>query len=198
MYVPSTSLACAAMAVTVLSGSTVGAGGVERADLVVRVYDQSGGGRADSAKALGVAAEILAGASIRVQWRVCVDPRPDPGCDALPANGEREVRLMQSRDARQSISGNALGHVVDPRTWLQVWMFLDRVAKQSARVGCDLQLLLGRAIAHEIGHLLLKQGKHSPDGLMRATFSDASLRLSQPEDWQFTASQAAAMRARLR
>jgi len=197
MRVRFSSLASVAMAVTVLSGSTVGAVGVEPADLVVRVYDQAGGVRAGSDKALGVAAEILALASIRVQWRVCIDPAPDLGCDVPPASGERSVRLMQSDDAKHTNSGAALGKVVDPGTWLNVHMYVDRVGKQSSRAGCDLQLLLGRATAHEIGHLLLGHGKHSGEGLMRAHFTDALLRLSQPEDWQFTASQAAAMRARL-
>jgi len=189
--------ACGQKKVAVLSGSTVDAGRVEPVDLVVRVYDQSGGVRAGSDEALVVAAEILADASIKIQWRVCIDPGPDPGCDEPASSGERFVRLMQSDDGKHTISGAALGKVVDPGIWLNVHMYVDRVGKQSARAGCDLQLLLGRAIAHEIGHLLLGHGKHSGEGLMRAHFTDALLRLSQPEDWQFTASQAAAMRARL-
>jgi hypothetical protein len=195
MRVRFSSLASTAMAVTVLSGSTLRAGG-EQADLVVRVYDQRRGVRGGSAKALTVAAEILAAATIKVHWRVCIDPGPDPGCNALPASGERSVRLMEADD-RQNIAGAALGRVADPGIWRDAHVFVNRVVRQSGRAGCDLQLLLGRAIAHELGHLLLERESHSPDGLMRASWSDDSLRISQEKDWQFNARQAAAMRARL-
>jgi hypothetical protein len=178
-------------------GTTVRADGNEQADLVVRVYDHTRGVRARTEKALGVAAEILAGASIKVQWRVCIEPRPDLDCDVLPARGERSVRLMQFDDRRQSIPGAALGHVADPGIWLHVQVFVNRAVTQAGRVGCDLQLLLGRAVAHEIGHLLLEDASHSTDGLMRANWSDESLQLSQPADWQFNSTQATAMRARL-
>jgi hypothetical protein len=197
------------MAVTVLSGcsprrpavappgSIVRADGNDQADVVVRVYDHTRGVRAGTDKALAIAAEIFGGAGIKVQWRVCIDPRPDPGCTPPPASGERLVRMMQSNDSKQAIPGTALGYVVDKQSWLVAHMYIDRVGRQSAKTGCNLQLLLGRAIAHEIGHLLLEDAGHSLKGLMRAMWTDTELQVSQPPDWQFNSTQAAAMRARL-
>jgi hypothetical protein len=105
--------------------------------------------------------------------------------------------MLRSNDSKQPIPGTALGYVVDKQRWLVAHMYVDRVGRQSAKTGCNLQLLLGRAIAHEIGHLLLEHAEHSPNGLMRAMWTDAELQISQPSDWQFNSTQAAAMRARL-
>ncbi len=46
--------------------------------------------------------------------------------------------------------------------------------------------LLGRAIAHEVGHLLLPGGRHSPSGLMRAPWVYEELMENRREDWVFS------------
>jgi hypothetical protein len=66
-----------------------------------------------------------------------------------------------------------------------------RVARGS---GVDFATLLGRAIAHEIGHLLLGRSRHSRDGLMRAIWSQDEIRGIRPANWQFSAAEAAEMR----
>jgi len=43
------------------------------------------------------------------------------------------------------------------------------------RAGIDPGALLGRALAHEVGHLLLRSPGHSPGGLMRAVWTDEEL-----------------------
>jgi hypothetical protein len=65
--------------------------------------------------------------------------------------------------------------------------------ERARRIGLDLPLLIGRVAAHEIGHLLIGTRTHSRDGLMRAAWDVGRIR---PSDWQFTASDAAAIRAR--
>ena len=44
----------------------------------------------------------------------------------------------------------------------------NRVGKFSKRYGLKREVLLGYAIAHEVGHLLLPPNSHSPSGVMRA------------------------------
>lgn len=58
--------------------------------------------------------------------------------------------------------------------------------------------LLGRTIAHEIGHLLLGTREHARTGLMRAVWSVDAVRLSRPVDWLFTAREARTMREAVR
>src|SRR3970282_1353415 len=45
--------------------------------------------------------------------------------------------------------------------------------------------VLGRAIAHEIGHLLLNTNSHPEAGLMRAAWSRSELRRNATDDWRF-------------
>jgi len=62
--------------------------------------------------------------------------------------------------------------------------------------GTDSRVLLGRAIAHELGHLLLATTTHGPVGLMRAYWSQEEVRRGQPRDWSFAPTELAAMRRR--
>jgi hypothetical protein len=61
----------------------------------------------------------------------------------------------------------------------------DRVSLVAARTGVVEATLLGRAIAHEIGHLLLGTPQHAASGLMRAQWSDRELRNNLAADWTF-------------
>ena len=56
--------------------------------------------------------------------------------------------------------------------------------------------VLGRAIAHEIGHQLLGSNDHTPRGLMRETWTAEELTRNRAEDWQFSTSQRVALHAR--
>jgi len=61
--------------------------------------------------------------------------------------------------------------------------------------GSDHRLLLGRVIAHEVGHLLLRSPDHSASALMRAVWKNKELRRRRADDWAFTVSQVVAMHA---
>jgi len=54
--------------------------------------------------------------------------------------------------------------------------------------------LLGRAVAHEIGHLLMGTNQHSASGIMRARWSRCDLRRGQPDQWRFMRAEMMAMR----
>jgi hypothetical protein len=62
----------------------------------------------------------------------------------------------------------------------------------------DVRVVLGRAIAHEIGHLLLGTNGHAPTGLMREIWSRETLQRGRTHDWVFTASDSQAMRDAVR
>jgi hypothetical protein len=57
-------------------------------------------------------------------------------------------------------------------------------------------IVLGSAMAHEIGHMLLS-GRHSQQGVMRASFNQADFRRIAAGDLAFTDSEAAGIRARM-
>jgi hypothetical protein len=69
--------------------------------------------------------------------------------------------------------------------WLGT-VLADRVAAMAARAPADAGTLLGRVIAHEIGHLLLGTASHSRSGLMRARWTDDELRQDRALDWRLS------------
>jgi len=54
-------------------------------------------------------------------------------------------------------------------------IFFDRVRELAGRGDASLAQVLGAAIAHEMGHLLLQSHAHSAEGIMRARWRDTDL-----------------------
>jgi hypothetical protein len=76
------------------------------------------------------------------------------------------------------------------------YIFYNRVEHVAAGTEVDVAQVLGHAMAHEIGHLLLPAG-HSATGLMRGDWSKDNLREAVRERLLFTADQAVLIRTRL-
>jgi hypothetical protein len=70
----------------------------------------------------------------------------------------------------------------------RAWVFANRIAAASATSTVDRTTLLARAIAHEIGHLLMPTESHSERGIMKG-----GLALTQVGFFGFTPEQATAM-----
>ena len=87
------------------------------------------------------------------------------------------VRLVRSpKDGRPEDEslGTAL---VDPATGTGVLatVYVDRVERLARGSNGDLGTLLGRAMAHEIGHLLMGRAAHAVRGLMRPRWTRAEV-----------------------
>jgi hypothetical protein len=61
--------------------------------------------------------------------------------------------------------------------WLAT-VFSDRIDGAATRVGVDPGTLIGRVIAHEVGHLLLGTGYHGQSGVMRADWPERAAQTS--------------------
>ena len=146
--------------------------------LVVRTYIYGGSSGQEMAIARETASGILEEAGFELVWRDC-----SVGC--LDALGRGEV-LLRVVVAPASAPPGSLGcSVVDlqHRTGALSTVYADRIAEAANRVGVDTGRLLGRAIAHELGHLLLGTSRHSPGGLMRALWADRELQRDRSSDW---------------
>ena len=90
---------------------------------------------------------------------------------------------------------------LSPRVWTHAGslatIYLDRVQELAALAAVDESELLGRAIAHEIGHMLIGRPDHSRTGLMRAVWVSGELRRGVPTDWLFSGGEAAELRRQL-
>jgi hypothetical protein len=164
--------------------------------VVVRVYDASGMMAGTNRQALDQARKALDAASIDVIWRLCP---ASPSCNAPLAPGELAIRIVRA-PVPQHYSGTlALGDAtIDTRAGAGVLatVYLDRIEWLAHETGTDSRALLGRAIAHELGHLLLASTTHGPVGLMRAHWSQEEVRRGQPRDWSFAPTELAAIRRR--
>jgi hypothetical protein len=72
------------------------------------------------------------------------------------------------------------------------YLFYDRIRAVAALQNQDFTRVLGRVMAHEVGHLLLPYGSHSLEGIMRVTV-DGRVNVLQ----RFTPAQVAAIKATL-
>ena len=63
------------------------------------------------------------------------------------------------------------------------------IGRRRSVVPCNLARALGRAIAHELAHRLLKQREHTRDGILRAKFSREALTEPLPKKFYFAIGQ---------
>ena len=80
---------------------------------------------------------------------------------------------------------------------INLWVFYPRIRTYSAALGLDPSELLGYVMAHELGHLLLPDGAHSPAGLMRPALDPAQVRAAAEGLLTFTPDQAGLIREHL-
>jgi len=171
--------------------------------VAVRTYNYAAMSLAHLAAAKLEAEHIFRRAGISLQWIECRVPGQDDGAactepllpgrdlilrlvDRTPARDERIVALGESMLDREQGGG--------------VLMTVDLFGVRTVAGGASTSMLtlLGRAIAHEMGHLLLGSVDHPRLGLMRALWSHDELRGLKPAHWEFSGREAARMRKILR
>jgi hypothetical protein len=170
--------------------------------VTIRVYDSAGVTPNDRTAALKTAGTILSRADLDPIWIVCTparNGRQQPGCDAAPASHELVVRLTYSSPTGEDGNSRAFGNtLIDSTTATGTLstVFVDRVDWLASTGKAKRTDVLGRAIAHEIGHQLLGSNDHAPRGLMRETWTAEELTRNRPDDWQFSTAQRTALHAR--
>lgn len=174
------------------------------AHLQVRVYDAAVLPAAAQVVALRAASTILAAAGIGTSWRPCGDVAYEPTasiCNTPLSPSELSVRLVKLPGIASAHGELQLGYsLVDTtaRAGTLATIYADRVAWLAGEAAVDMPTLVGFAIAHEIGHLLLGTNAHSANGLMRAVWSRAELKRNDAADWLFGPTDAARMRSSVR
>lgn len=168
--------------------------GTDRRQLVVRTYDTFGVGAGERDVATSTARQLLRSAEIDILWRNCTRPAADPACASSLAAGELSVRFVSTPSSDTSADlGRSLVDVVEKRGSLCT-VFVDRVHQFAADAGIEPGVLLGRAMAHELGHLLLGTNNHSRHGLMRPQWLLGELKRDVMTDWTLSRSEGEQMR----
>jgi hypothetical protein len=170
--------------------------------VTIRLYDTSGMPAADLRSAMLTADAALRSAAIASAWVVCPAPGAAPaanssGCTGLPHESDLLVRIVRAPQA--VLSADTLGFAaVDAAAGrgTLATVFADRIVRLAKRSAMDGATLVGYAMAHEIGHLLLGTDAHAPRGLMRAAWTLTEINRRIPSEWRFSREDAARITAR--
>ena len=120
-------------------------------------------------------------------------------CDAPLGPRELVLRIVRSVPIDGHRSDLPLGNALinsDVGTGVLATVYIDRVEWVAERTGVHRDTLLGRAIAHELGHLLMATSIHHTRGLMRGVWTPSEIRRRQERDWVFGPGEIAAIKAR--
>jgi hypothetical protein len=138
-----------------------------KATLIVHIENYAGARLTDLARAGGEASRIYEDVGVRLVWLSAgesaqIDSIRGPAIDA-------HILLLDHNMAQRMIieehrADNVLGRAV-PEAW-RAYIFYDRVMNAGAVHNYDRGLVLGKVIAHEMGHLFLGH-HHAQTGLMR-------------------------------
>jgi len=143
-----------------------------------------------------VASSIFAQAGIRVTWVSCQTGRPSNPCG--PPEGRAGLSLQILPKALSNVSADGMGFAVIPSTEAEFPGYAAVSYPQIVAVAeqCDQStpVVLGTAIAHEVGHLLLGLKAHS-GGVMSSRLNCQALGLASRAELWFGPGEARRMRA---
>jgi hypothetical protein len=148
--------------------------------LVVRVYDAFGVPDDHLDRARMTVNRILKGAGVTVAWPQCPCPAPVGASELV-------VRIVAASPSSEPASLGFSYVDVNRKAGTLATVFADRVHALAAAAGIDDDgELLGRAIAHEVTHLLVGTRGHERHGLMRGQWTTRELAARQPSDWMLS------------
>lgn len=171
--------------------------GVAKPDLTiaVRVYDYV---QAPDAvvNAQEVASRIFREAGIKVVWHDCMsaDPKSLDGSACAQEVGPAGV-VLRIVPQIKVIPGIHRDTNLGFTAGLYATISFSRVLELAHEVSNPPFLILGRAMAHEIGHVLLPGMPHSPEGIMRACWGGRNLKVAAANDMSFSDTQSKALQA---
>jgi len=171
------------------------------ATIFIRSYNNFGVPAPDLAVAREHAQAVLQEAGVNLVWIDCwAGGRREP-VDTVdrcqePVGSAIVLRLQKTRETDRSrfvSMGFSLVGTPGAAPFLAT-VYVDRAESVARGAGIDPHRVLGLAIAHEIGHVLLNSNTHAPSGLMRADWSRTELRRQDPAAWRFLETEAAQVR----
>ena len=174
--------------------------------ITVRIYDYAGVSSGEMRRAEEEASRILRAAGVEIEWVDCptspAEAHNYPACEPPLGAVAVDLRILPpSMAARVRSSREQLGFAL-PSTKAgsasAAWVFFQRVEHLAESKDADQAQILGHAMAHEIGHVLLGPDRHSEKGIMRANWGRAVLQEAARGQLLFTPAQAELIKAEVR
>jgi len=165
--------------------------------ITVRVLNVAHVPKGTAAEAERTAADIFKRAGVAIGW---VDCEASGACRHELGPLEFWLHLLENRS--ETLSGDALGYALlthEPRdegSYAAVCWPPVRHLADSMEIGPGP--VLGAAIAHELGHLLLDSHAHSRDGVMAERLRTPELMMASRGELRFDDKQAEAIRREIR
>ena len=105
--------------------------------------------------------------------------------------------IVSNPDAwRERVRANTLGAApaTAEGTGRLAYAFYDRIGATAQQYRTDVGKLLGYVMAHELGHILLAGGSHSPTGIMSDRWGEFTMDLVAESFLRFTKEEAESIR----
>jgi hypothetical protein len=136
------------------------------------------------------ASRLLQRAGVGTLWLNCPIAQQAPGDRCEITVGAIIFTLtIAAKPLPGMINGEQLGVALQEKdgTGFYCYIFRSRLDELSGSAHIDPTRLLGAAIAHELGHLLMGEVGHSPSGLMSAHWGEREIRAAERGGLVFTA-----------
>ena len=168
--------------------------------LTVYVFNSAHVGSRDLTKAEDQAADVFEKVGIKITWVAGLTAREAMGHSAgeawNPAN--LDLRIWTRPMARgTAIPSNALGYCLSMERGEAV-VLSDVIQNLAAIWGTNAADILGLSMTHEIGHLLLRTGRHSAAGMMEHRYLQKDLASAERGSLLFTQEESNALQNEVR
>jgi hypothetical protein len=202
-------IACACAIVTLAGDMTQATGvhndansvGSSRPGIVVLVYNYAAVSPSTMSRAREKVNRLYRETGVEIEW---LDPLADARYRINPTSNPSQpftvqILIRSRRPSRgpsmpESVMGEALPTDENGGT---LSVFYDQMLRVARRYNQPLADILGLAVAHEMGHLLLPAHAHSNTGIMRAEWGAVDIRRGVDGSLAFTSDQAALIRAKV-
>jgi len=142
------------------------------------------------------ASAVFQQAGVTLDWHDCVaeglQATDDPACQQVVSPEKIQVRIVDRFKSAPGVADrDSMGFAVGDMATVS----FGKVEEFSLYASRPRAEILGYAIAHEIGHVLLHRAHHSPVGIMRAYWSREDLELAGVACMVFSQEEARVIRA---
>ena len=167
--------------------------------LRVSMFDDDAVGAATLREAEREASRVFQRANIEVIWLQCPQNTSEQislgRCAEASYPAHLHLRVVpRSRGAKISTVGMSFLSADGKGCYAD--LFYERVVELQMKSHTRTAVILGHAMAHELGHLLLSSNSHSRDGLMRAQWNRGDLAEAARGSLLFSPEESTRMRSR--
>jgi hypothetical protein len=176
-----------------------------RLSMTVRLYNTSSASERDLKEMKESASRVFSHSGIDIEWFPC-EPGPRDSAVCTDHGGPENRTIIfaqlidvpvQRKQGRNQTRPALLGRVNHVAASVAVFYTTARTMEQDAQGIVTKGQILGYALAHEIGHLLLGSNDHSLAGIMKETFGRNELSDMGMERLLFTSAEVRSIRERL-